>query len=735
MSKTYEIPPWSANPNDDFFLEVLKDGSIIENIDLSEKSHYIFGRQPDLCNVTLDHPSISRMHSVLQFRDDGALMIVDLNSQHGTMVNKKTILPNVYQRVYVGDIIQFGASTRKYLLNGPNSQRLEEYDSANLRNYRNQLVKQSATIAEMNKQNEDTGISWGFREDAEDEPEDEDEETDQKQLPEYLLKIRKDENYDRKFGEKYSCDLQESEVNEKDQAIIDKIRVKERKVQNMQEEISRIYKKEGTQDEGLTEGQIAAVERNDKRIEVLKDQIEQLVVQIRIKNASRNGVVYDPTGISSSLSKGSKHASNVSSEKHKDKAKHEQDEGVGGDVLDTTGENVDVSTNWRLKKKLNSKQNSSKASVNSATSNVWNTLRDDLKDVTSVTYEELCALEEKQLVLLQNITMEIMKLQEHISHLEGKCDAIKARRDVVVSDGGGMHEELDEYLIVTSKQEAAESLAKWQMNEERVTDKLVNIQKLIKIAAPAILPSTSTQRDRVVGMAIISASQAPHPPGVNSHQPTAQDSIASKYVTPSFKALEVKHNEEEVMEVVADQDFRGPLLDEKSISAVADTSERKDISKGVVGKKRSAEPSATYTHALESLLRKVQSDSHHEKGVEEGVEGDLAMSVSVSANGRSSGEEGNENFPRQENQADSLQQTAKRARAAVLGPMRGPAGAEAASVPSATRSRTGTGTGGGTGPSLTPSSTFGEGEGDVEWVPPKNQTGDGKTALNAKYGY
>jgi hypothetical protein len=55
----------------------------------------------------------------------------------------------------------------------------------------------------------------------------------------------------------------------------------------MQEETRRIYLKEGSQDGGLTAGQVAAVERNDKSIEQLTADIDTLVNTLQSKNLQR----------------------------------------------------------------------------------------------------------------------------------------------------------------------------------------------------------------------------------------------------------------------------------------------------------------------------------------------------------------------------------------------------------------------------------------------------------------
>ena len=55
----------------------------------------------------------------------------------------------------------------------------------------------------------------------------------------------------------------------------------------MQEETRRIYLKENSQDGGLTDGQVAAVERNDKSVEQLMAEIDALVNTLQSKNLQR----------------------------------------------------------------------------------------------------------------------------------------------------------------------------------------------------------------------------------------------------------------------------------------------------------------------------------------------------------------------------------------------------------------------------------------------------------------
>ena len=87
------VPPsWAGEPKSDYSLEVIKDGTSIQVLPINERDHYIIGacafmlagrahahacrafsagRQPDVCEILLDHPSISRQHAALQFNDKG----------------------------------------------------------------------------------------------------------------------------------------------------------------------------------------------------------------------------------------------------------------------------------------------------------------------------------------------------------------------------------------------------------------------------------------------------------------------------------------------------------------------------------------------------------------------------------------------------------------------------------------------------------------------------------------
>lgn len=59
----YTEPPWGGLPNiiseQDYILEVLKNGSIIDTINLMKQSYWVFGRLTN-SDVCMQHPTISR---------------------------------------------------------------------------------------------------------------------------------------------------------------------------------------------------------------------------------------------------------------------------------------------------------------------------------------------------------------------------------------------------------------------------------------------------------------------------------------------------------------------------------------------------------------------------------------------------------------------------------------------------------------------------------------------------
>ena len=135
-SLPYTVPGWSSPPTQPYSLTVIKNGAVVQVFNISRKAFHVFGRLPS-CDVSLEHPSVSRYHAVLQHRptssdDSGSVVhnytsfstnpkeagfyVYDLNSTHGTFLNKSKIQPRCYYRLRVGQMFKLGGSSRLFVL-------------------------------------------------------------------------------------------------------------------------------------------------------------------------------------------------------------------------------------------------------------------------------------------------------------------------------------------------------------------------------------------------------------------------------------------------------------------------------------------------------------------------------------------------------------------------------------------------------------------------------------------
>lgn len=248
----YTIPPWSAPPCHPFSLEVLKDGTIIDQLDVSGKGAFMFGRV-DLCDFVLEHPTISRFHAVLQFNGNGDAFLYDLGSTHGTFVNKAQVKKKVYLELHVGDVIRFGHSSRLYILQGPPELMPLERDLKQLRDakIREKMQDREASLLRASVEASlADGISWGMAEDAIEEIGEED-------------------------ADEVTWQTYKGQLTEKQEKTREKIIKRLEKVANMKKEIDAIRVKDISQG-GLTQGQQTQIARNEQRISQIMEELENL---------------------------------------------------------------------------------------------------------------------------------------------------------------------------------------------------------------------------------------------------------------------------------------------------------------------------------------------------------------------------------------------------------------------------------------------------------------------------
>jgi len=211
----------------------------------------------------LEHPSISRQHAVIQFRETGECYIYDLGSTHGTFVNKTPIQPRSHRPIHVGDVLKFGQSTRLYILCGPEDAPTRDPVPSGVNPVRSKAAAQIKRMEEekekverINPNFEENYGMWGDVEDAQEESEDEDENEDNSKE---LDKLKN-----------------EGKMTPKQLELYEKLVNIYEKRNNVQGENKRIEAKENDQDGGLTDGQRGQIDRNEKTLKKMAENIESL---------------------------------------------------------------------------------------------------------------------------------------------------------------------------------------------------------------------------------------------------------------------------------------------------------------------------------------------------------------------------------------------------------------------------------------------------------------------------
>lgn len=128
---------------------------------LERQRFYLLGRDAAVAHVLLSHPSVSKQHAVLQFREsrwhpgarevfgsgrggrsvrtdleeEGPVVpwLIDLGSRNGTYLNGARIPAETFVRIQVGDTAVFGASADEYVfIQEPPSPRTSQGDDDRL---------------------------------------------------------------------------------------------------------------------------------------------------------------------------------------------------------------------------------------------------------------------------------------------------------------------------------------------------------------------------------------------------------------------------------------------------------------------------------------------------------------------------------------------------------------------------------------------------------------------------
>jgi pSer/pThr/pTyr-binding forkhead associated (FHA) protein len=268
-TEAFGIPPWAYDPkaNDLWKLIEIKNGIEVDCHELLSAC-IITGRSPaDPMNyqnnhenheksvnvIVLAHESCSRRHARIAFDTDGCPWLRDLESTHGTMVNKRrlpaqaigklesnsTTLGSRGVRLFPGDVLQFGASSRFYLLEGP----------SHFERGARKALEQQQKILQHEQQSTES--------------------SHQSNLPVSNVVDTHNDDYDDEHDDEPFKALDESMIPPQHIKTWESLQAKRYKQQNLLTENDRIEAKGE-----LTDGQQRQLERNLSRLQVLQEDIE-----------------------------------------------------------------------------------------------------------------------------------------------------------------------------------------------------------------------------------------------------------------------------------------------------------------------------------------------------------------------------------------------------------------------------------------------------------------------------
>ncbi|XP_075670953.1 uncharacterized protein LOC142640653 isoform X3 [Castanea sativa] len=125
----FNEPPEARKPDVRWRLYVFKGGEVLnEPLYIHRQSCYLFGRERRVADIPTDHPSCSKQHAVIQFRQvereqpDGTVSkqvrpyLMDLGSTNKTYINDNAVEPQRYYELIEKDTVRFGNSSREYVL-------------------------------------------------------------------------------------------------------------------------------------------------------------------------------------------------------------------------------------------------------------------------------------------------------------------------------------------------------------------------------------------------------------------------------------------------------------------------------------------------------------------------------------------------------------------------------------------------------------------------------------------
>ena len=129
----YHEPPEARKPppSQAWRMYSFKGSEIMDTIELSQRSCWLFGREAAVVDFLIEHPSCSKQHAVIQFRyiekrnefgdKTGKVRpyLIDLETVNGTGMNGEALPGGRYMELRDKDVLKFGHSTREYVIQLP----------------------------------------------------------------------------------------------------------------------------------------------------------------------------------------------------------------------------------------------------------------------------------------------------------------------------------------------------------------------------------------------------------------------------------------------------------------------------------------------------------------------------------------------------------------------------------------------------------------------------------------
>ena len=229
------------------------------------------------------HPSVSRQHCILQHSETGEVFLYDLGSTHGTFINKQKIPPRTHVALRIGAGVKLGLSSRTLTLMGEvdparesaaaaaaaaraaqtKEEAAEQRAKARAERIAQQTGRSKVSAEDLHARSD--GAGWGFVDDAEVYAEADRGGQDEEGIPQGFEQLVA------------TAKAQGLRLSSKQERLIEQLEKRTAKMLHLKQETERIAAKEV---DGLSEGQQRQVERNTQRLTELTEQIDSLKDQI-----------------------------------------------------------------------------------------------------------------------------------------------------------------------------------------------------------------------------------------------------------------------------------------------------------------------------------------------------------------------------------------------------------------------------------------------------------------------